>query len=290
LILVKLKEYEMKWHNILTTGPLSHLCGLVIGAALCASSITATAQTTSKVTGELTMGRSATVNGQPATAGLTLFNNNRVKTAKQGLAALNLGKQGRIELGADTDLSLRLTPGMIGGQMTSGRMLVNIPAGVGLAVSTGKSTVLTDGKLASTVLIETTAENVRVVAHRGEAMVATGGKSERVTAGEEVSLNDGGREGFKHRRAVIGGTAAGAGVVAGVLTAAGSAAAPAAASAAAQTSTFSGLLTAGVRYSAAQVGGGVNNQFRDPDSFFSINPTCRDSSSILCRRRSPVKP
>lgn len=282
----------MKWHNILKAGPLSQVCGLVIGAAICASSITATAQTTPKATGELTMGRSATVNGQPATAGLTVFNANRVKTAKQGLAALNLGKQGRIELGPETDLSLRLGQGIIGGQMTSGRMLVNVPAGVGLSVSTGKSTVLTEGKLASTVVIETAGENVRVVAHRGEAMIVTDGKSERISSGEEVALNAGRVEASQHRRIAVGGAAAGAGVVAGVLSAAGGAAAPAvpaAASAAVQTSSFSGLLGAGIAYSAAQIGGGVNNQFRDPDSFFSVNPTCRDANSILCRRRSPVK-
>jgi hypothetical protein len=279
----------MKRKNLLT-GMLMSLCGFALAGIPLLSPSPALAQTPAKATGELALARQATVNGQPAVVGLTVFSRSRVKTAKQGAAAVNLGRQGRFELGSETELALHLTSGSVGGELATGRLLANLPAGVKLSVNTPKSLVITDGNQATTLMIEAAGENVLVVAHRGAAIVASGGKSERVVAGEEVAVNTARSaysDGWRHRRLLAAGVA-GSGVVAGLLTAPTSVVGPVvtATQSAAQSPSFATLLNAGINYSITRLA----LRDRDPDQFFSTTITCRDHDNVFCQRRSGTTP
>ncbi|MCY7391435.1 MAG: hypothetical protein LH647_08045, partial [Leptolyngbyaceae cyanobacterium CAN_BIN12] len=71
------------------------------------------ASTTAAASGQLSLARQVSINGSDAIAGQTIFSGSRVKVANQGNAVLNLGRLGRIELGADSDFALRIAGNVI---------------------------------------------------------------------------------------------------------------------------------------------------------------------------------
>ena len=146
------------------------------------------AQTASKTGGEISVVGSATINGTPAISGGTVFNDSKIKTSSNGGAAINLGKLGRIELGPDTEMTLRYTDTSIGGNLLSGRAVVNAPAGVGVSLATADGVATSDGKLASALTVDVSCGNTRVASSRSEAKVTSGSKTETVAAGQEVAV------------------------------------------------------------------------------------------------------
>lgn len=141
-----------------------------------------------KTAGELSVVGSATINGTPAISGATVFNDGKVKTSSNGAAAINLGKLGRIELGPDTELTLRYTDGTIGGNLLSGRAVVNAPAGVAVSVTTADGIATADGKQAGSLTVDVSCGNTRVASSRTDAKVTSGSKVEAVAAGQEVAV------------------------------------------------------------------------------------------------------
>jgi hypothetical protein len=296
----------MKRQKNLWIETLVGACGVALaGLSMLAPNpaLAQSSQAAPKATGELVLTRQATVDGQPGVAGVTVFGGSRIKTAKQGAASVSLGRQGRIELGSDTEMALRLTSGAVGGELTKGRLLINVPPGVKLSINTGaadsgRGLVITDGAQATILSVEAVADNLSVVARRGAAIVAAGGKTERVTAGEEIAINTAraARSGDWRRRAVsaggagsaVAGAVAGSSGPAGVAGVAGATGAISYATppaAAAQGASFSSLVNAGVNYSITRL-----TRSRDPEQFFSTTVTCKDHDSILCQRRSGVTP
>jgi hypothetical protein len=240
------------------------------------------AQSAAKVAGELASANRATINGSSAISGMTVFSHNRIRAAERGAAVVNLGKLGRLELGAETDLTLRFSAGNLGGELHSGRAVVSAPAGVMVSVATAKGLVATDGLQAAVLTIEVYSARARVVTHRGKARVVSGGEIERVEEGEEIALEPRGA-GWRHRR-LIGAGAAGI-ALAGQL--ASQAARPAAAATAPTTSSFTSLLGESVKSSVKQVNASKD---RDPFQFFETAMSCRDHDNNKCKKKSKKKP
>ncbi len=146
------------------------------------------AQVEAEVTGELSVSGQVTLNGTRAVSGATVFNDSRVKTGRNATAMINLGRLGRIELGANSEMVLRFAEGSIGGNLVSGRAVVSAPAGVGISVATAEGVTVTDGKQASAVTVDVSCGNTRVASSRGDAKVSSGNKVEYVAAGQEVAV------------------------------------------------------------------------------------------------------
>jgi hypothetical protein len=146
------------------------------------------AQATAEVTGELSASGQVTLNGVMAISGATVFNDSRVKTGRNATAMINLGKLGRIELGANSEMVLRFAEGVIGGNLLSGRAVVSAPAGVGISVVTAEGVTEVDGKQASAVTVDVSCGNTRVASSRGDAKVTSGNRVEYVAAGQEVAV------------------------------------------------------------------------------------------------------
>jgi hypothetical protein len=146
------------------------------------------AQTASKTGAEISVVGSTTINGTQAISGATVFNDSKIKTSSNGAAAINLGKLGRIELGPDTELTLRYTDSTIGGNLVSGRAVVNAPAGVGVSLATADGIASSDGKQASALTVDVSCGNTRVASSRSDAKVTSGSKTETVAAGQEVAV------------------------------------------------------------------------------------------------------
>ena len=240
------------------------------------------AQTAPKATAELAAASRTTINGTSAISGMTIFNNNRVKTGQQGNAIVNAGKVGRMELGSDTELTLRFSPKSFGGDLHSGRTVVSVPAGVTVSVATAKGVVITDGTKATSLTIEVDSKGARVICHKGEARIVSGDKVERVVEGEEIAQGQRGDK-WQHRRAAAAGAiaAATASQVGQIVRPAATAAATSQAS-----STLTSLVSMGISYSAVL----LVAKDRNPEQLFDTSITCKDNESFNCQRRSGITP
>ena len=86
---------------------------------------------------------------------------------------INLGRLGRIECGADTDMTLRLSDESIGGELRSNRVVVSARAGIAIVINTAKSMVTTDGQQPAVLTIYVDRERARVISHVGAASVVS---------------------------------------------------------------------------------------------------------------------
>lgn len=246
------------------------------------------AQTTTRATGEMTAARAASINGVAVrSSGITVFSNSKILTGERGSAAISLGKRGRVELGAKTNLALQFGSGLVGGELQAGRLVVSVPAGVAIALNTAKGLVKSDGLQPTVLTVESLSEKTKVIAHLGEAKLTINGKTENVLSGEEVVMGSQGREGLQRRRLIAASLAGASGAVGA--TAATQAASGAVAPAALSTKTavsFSSLVNTGLNFSLNQ----LFRPTRDPEQFFDTSVTCRDADSFFCRRRSSTTP
>src|SRR5215467_13685989 len=93
---------------------------------------------TSQLSGQLIANGPVTVNGNKAITGTTIFtdSNIAVDCAKGNSAVINLGKMGRIDLVAGTRLTLRLSNGLISGDLQEGKAIISTPSNVQVSVNT----------------------------------------------------------------------------------------------------------------------------------------------------------
>lgn len=259
------------------------VCSFIAVTVLLVSAVPVLAQS-SKVAGELAAASGATINGASAVSGTTVFTGSRVRTARQGAAIVNVGKLGRLELGAESDLTLQLSPGNIGGQLHGGQAVISAPMGIAISVSTPKGLVTTDGQPA-VLTIEADGKQVRVIAHRGEAKLIANGKIERITAGEEIAQDV--RSAAWQRRRLINAGAFRANGLVGISGASQIAQPALANSTQTGNATLTSLFNTGIKLSLTRLTSGAN---RDPEQFFDTTITCRDHDNIFCRKRSGVRP
>jgi len=180
------------------------------------------AQTAPKAAGELTVSGPVTLNGTAAISGATVFNDSRVKTSRTGAATVNLGKLGRIDLGPETEMTLRFSDGNVGGNLLSGRAVVSAPVGVGISVATADGVAVSEGKQAAVLTVDVTCGNTRVAASRSDAKVTSGNKVEYVAAGQEVAVGTqtaGATQGSRCTRLSAAGAGVGGGLSAGAIAA-----------------------------------------------------------------------
>lgn len=246
------------------------------------------AQSSLKATGEIVSASQTTINGFPAISGTTVFSNNRISTGKHGAAIINLGRLGRIELGAETDMTLRFSGASIGGELHSNRVVVSARSGIPVTINTGKGMITTDGRQPAVLTIFVNSSRARVLAHVGAASVISTSKEgrqneNRLTQGEELSQSPG-VEGWRRASLSRGATpatnAARGGQVAGA----------AAATATPDDSTFTGLFKAGVNQSIDSNSASKPNKDPGADKSFETSMTCRNSDNAACQKKSEFKP
>jgi hypothetical protein len=255
-------------------GSLLKVIGFIAFLALTACP--AWAQSSSKAKGEVVSASQTKINGFSAISGMTIFSNNRIMTGSHGAAVINLGRLGRIELGAETDMTLRFSEASIGGELRSNRVVVSAPAGIAVAVNAAKSLVTTDGRRPAVLTIYVDGERARVVAHVGAASVVPTGEKVRMAGGKETSQSPRG-DGWKRAGLVAGAIGSASIAQIGVR---GATAAP-------NAPTFTELFKAGINYS---IDPKFNNRGQDSEESFETSMTCRDSDKKYCRKKSRYKP
>ena len=167
---------------------LSVILMVTVGSSYCLITSTAFAQVSPKLVGQLSARGQVTLNGISATSGATIFGGSQIKTGANGSAIISLGKMGQVDLEPESELTLRLEAGIIGGHLRSGRATISAPIGVAVNLATADGVAVADGKQASVLTVDMTSGNTRVVSVRSEARVTSGDKVEVVAAGQEVSV------------------------------------------------------------------------------------------------------
>jgi hypothetical protein len=146
------------------------------------------AQMAAKLSGDLSAKGLVTLNGAAAVSGATVLDGGRLKTGRGSTAVVSLGRLGQVELGAESELVLKLEEGRVGGQLRTGRAVVSAPSGVAVAVETADGMAVSEGKGATVLTVDVSCGNTRVASSRSEAKVMAGNRVEYVAAGQEVAV------------------------------------------------------------------------------------------------------
>ncbi len=149
------------------------------------------AQSMPRAAGELAIVGNVLLNGTPAIAGATIFSDSTIKTGEGG-ATVNLGQGGRIELAANSEMTVRFTETNVGGNLTAGSATVSAPAGVAVAVATAEGTAVNSGEAACTMMVDVTCGNTRVAAMKSDAKIVAPTKTELVAEGQQASVGQAG--------------------------------------------------------------------------------------------------
>src|SRR5687768_4280975 len=112
-------------------------------AVLCVSSSFAFAAP-KDLTGEITVIGNVTVNGQPAVSNGTIISGSTIVTGADSNAVISLGKAGRVEVLANSNLVLNFSDNSIVGILSAGKARVSNAAGVAATITTRDTTVMAD--------------------------------------------------------------------------------------------------------------------------------------------------
>lgn len=100
--------------------------------------------------GEITVSGQVTVNGQAAVSNSTITSGSTIVTGSNSSAVVNLGKSGRVELLADSTLTIRFSENSIVGMLNAGKVRVSNAPGIATSVNTRNATIIADAGQANT--------------------------------------------------------------------------------------------------------------------------------------------
>jgi hypothetical protein len=138
------------------------------------------------ITGEVTSTGQVTINGQPTTSGGTFVSGSTIVTGADSSAIVSLGKIGRVELGADSSLTLKFSEGSITGILNSGKAKVSNAAGVATTFATKDTTVLADAGQADSFALEVECSHTHVDGLSGLVTMRTSNSDKQVAAGTDA--------------------------------------------------------------------------------------------------------
>jgi hypothetical protein len=138
---------------------------------------------TKDITGELTVTGQVTVNGQAAVSNSTIVSGSTIATGADSSAVVSLGKLGKLELSADSSLTLKFTEGSITGILSQGKSRVSNAAGVATTITTKDATVIADAGQANSFVVEVECSHSHVDTISGLVTMRTGNNDKQVAAG-----------------------------------------------------------------------------------------------------------
>lgn len=133
--------------------------------------------------GEITVTGQVTVNGQPAVSNSTILSGSTIVSGPDSTATVNLGKAGRVELGANSSLTLRFTDDSITGIVSQGKIRVSNAAGVATTFTTKDTTVIADAGQADSFALEVECSHTHVDTMAGIVTMREGTNDKQVVAG-----------------------------------------------------------------------------------------------------------
>jgi hypothetical protein len=133
--------------------------------------------------GEITVTGQVSVNGQAAVSNSTILSGSTIVTGADSTAIISLGKTGRIEVGADSSLTLRFTGNSIVGIVSQGKVRVSSAAGVASTFTSKDATVIADAGQADSFALEVECSHTHVDTTAGMVTMREGANDKQVAAG-----------------------------------------------------------------------------------------------------------
>jgi len=139
-----------------------------------------------KASGELSVSGQVTVNGQKVISGGTLFSDSTISTADQSSASVSIGKLGRVELSANSNLRLTFSDNSINAMLETGSAHVSTLTGVSVNLTTKDGTVVVDGSKATSFTVNASRGRTSISTEAGLAQFRSGGTVKQIAAGESA--------------------------------------------------------------------------------------------------------
>jgi hypothetical protein len=161
------------------------ITSITVAAVWCVYSMVAFAMPVDQA-GEITVTGQVTVNGQPAVSNSTILSGAVIETGANSSAVVSLGKLGRVEVLADSNLTLNFTTNSIVGVLQEGKTRVSNAAGVSATVSTKDMTAIADTSQADNFLVEVECSHSHVDTTSGVVTMRIGSNDKQVAAGSSA--------------------------------------------------------------------------------------------------------
>src|SRR5215213_6987867 len=151
----------------------------------CVSSMVALAAP-KDITGDITVSGQVTVNGQAVVSNSTIVSGSSVVTGDNSTAVISLGKTGRVELLANSNITLKFNDTGITGILSEGKARVSNSIGVATTITTKDATVIADAGQANSFAIEVECSHTHVDTISGLVTMRTGNNDKQVAAGTDA--------------------------------------------------------------------------------------------------------
>ena len=132
---------------------------------------------------EITVTGQVTVNGQAAVSNATVVSGAVIATGANSSAVVSLGKAGRVEILADSNLTLRFSDTSIVAILSEGKARVSNAAGVATTVTTKNATFIADAGQSDNFMVEVECSHTHVDATAGVVTMREGSNDKQVVAG-----------------------------------------------------------------------------------------------------------
>jgi len=151
----------------------------------CVSSMVALAAP-KDITGDITVSGQVTVNGQAVVSNSTIVSGSSIVTGDNSTAVISLGKTGRIEVLANSNITLKFNDTGITGILSEGKARVSNSAGVATTITTKDATVIADAGQANSFAVEVECSHTHVDTLSGLVTMRTGTNDKQVAAGTDA--------------------------------------------------------------------------------------------------------
>ena len=135
------------------------------------------------ITGEITVTGQVSVNGQTAVSNATIISGSTIVTGPDSTATISLGKTGRIEVLAGSNIVLNFADNSIVGILSSGKAHVSSGAGVATTITTKDTTVIAAAAQADNFVVEVECSHPHVDTTGGLVTRREGTNDKQVAAG-----------------------------------------------------------------------------------------------------------
>jgi len=135
------------------------------------------------LTGEITVSGQVTVNGQPAVSNSTIMSGAVISTGDGSSATVSLGSTGRVEVLANSSVTLTFSNNSIVAVLDDGKARVSSSAGVAATVTTKNGTFVADSGQADNFLVQAECSHSHVDTTSGVVTMREGSTSKQVVAG-----------------------------------------------------------------------------------------------------------
>jgi len=138
------------------------------------------------ITGDITVSGQVTVNGQSIVSNSTVVSGSSIVTGDNSTAVISLGKTGRVEVLANSNITLKFNDTGITGILSTGKARVSNAAGVATTVTTKDATVLADSGQANSFAVEVECSHTHVDTISGLITMRSGTNDKQVAAGTDA--------------------------------------------------------------------------------------------------------